>query len=62
MIAGVPATYGKMREGWEDDDKVMVSDVEGVQSLDGREKFRSMRDGVFVCVCVVVVAIGWLWW
>ena len=62
MIAGVPATYGKMREGWEDDDKVMVSDVEDVQSLGGRETFSSMRDGVFVCVCVVVVAIGWLWW
>ena len=44
-----------MSEGGEDDDKGMVSDIEGVQSLGGREMSRSMRDGICVCVVVVVV-------
>ena len=46
-----------MREGGEDDDKGMVSNVEGVQSLGGRELLSSMRDGICVCVAVVVVAL-----
>ena len=37
---------GKMREGGEDDDKGMVSVIEGVQSLGGREMLSSMRDGI----------------
>ena len=44
-----------MREGGEDDGKGMVSDVEGVQSLGGREMLSSMRDGICVCVATVVV-------
>ena len=48
---------GKMREGGEDDDKSMVSDVEGVRSLGGRETLSSMRDGICVCVVLVVVAL-----
>ena len=44
-----------MREGGEDDDKGMVSDVEGVWSLYGREMLSSMRNGICVCVAVVVV-------
>ena len=48
---------GKMRGGGEDDDKGMVSDVEGVQSLGGREMLSSMRDGICVCVAVVVVVV-----
>ena len=49
-----------MREAGEDDDKGIVSDVEGVQSLGGREMLSSMRDGICVCVAVVVlmVAVG----
>ena len=52
--------WGKMREAGEDDNKGIVSDVEGVQSLDGREMLSSMRDGICVCVVVVVlmVAVG----
>ena len=46
-----------MREGGEDDGKGMVSDVEGVQSLSGRETLSSMRDRICVCVCVAVVAV-----
>ena len=46
-----------MREGGEDDDKGMVSDVEGVQSLGGRETLSSMRDGICVCVAAVVVVV-----
>ena len=45
-----------MGESGEDDGKCMVSDVEGVWSLDGTEISSSMRDGVCVCVVVVVVA------
>ena len=48
---------GKMRGGGEDDDKGMVSDVDGVQSLGGREALSSMRDGICVCVAVVVVVV-----
>ena len=44
-----------MSQGGEDDDKGMVSDIEGVRSLGGREMLRSMRDGICVCVVVVVV-------
>ena len=46
-----------MREGGEDDGKGMVSDVEGVWSLGGREMLSSMRDGICVCVCVAVVVV-----
>ena len=46
-----------MSEGEEDDDKRMVSDIEGVRSLGGREMLRSMRDGICVCEVVVVVAL-----
>ena len=35
-----------MREGGEDDDKGMVSVIEGVQSLGGREMLSPMRDGI----------------
>ena len=37
---------GKMREGGEDDDKGMVSVIEGVWSLGGREMSSPMRDGI----------------
>ena len=47
---------GKMREGGVDDDKSMVNDVEGVQSLGGREMLSSMREGI--SVCLVMVAVG----
>ena len=33
-----------MREGGEDDNKGMVSDIDGVWSLSGREMSRSIRD------------------
>ena len=46
-----------MREGGEDDDKGMVSDVEGVWSLGGRKTLSSMRNGICVCVVVVVVVV-----
>ena len=46
-----------MSEGGEDDDKGMVSETEGVQSLGGREMSRSMRDRICVCVVVVVVVL-----
>ena len=62
LIAIVPASFqqGKMREAGVDDGKGMVSDVEGVQSLSGREMFSSTREGISVCVVVVVlmVAVG----
>ena len=41
----------------EDDNKRMVSDIESVQSLGGREISSSMRDEIFVCVVVVVVVL-----
>ena len=47
-----------MREGGEDDDKGMVSDVEGVLSLGGRETLSSMRVEICVCVAVVVVVVA----
>ena len=47
-----------MREGGENDAKGMVSDVEGVWSLGGRETLSSMRDGIFVCVAVVMVVVA----
>ena len=37
---------GNMREGGEDDDKGMVSVIEGVRSLGGREMSSPMRDGI----------------
>ena len=46
-----------MGESGEDDEKGMVSDVEGVWSLGGTEISSSMRDGVCACVAVVVVAV-----
>ena len=45
----------KMREGGEDDDKGMVSDVEGMRSLGRRETLSSMCDGICVCVALVVM-------
>ena len=48
---------GKNEGGWGDDDKDMVSDVEGVQSLGGRETLSSMRDRICVCVAVMVVVV-----
>ena len=38
-----------------DDDQGMVSDVEGVRSLGERELLNRMRDGICVCVALVVV-------
>ena len=35
-----------MREGGEDDDKGMVSVIEGVRSLGGRKMSSPMRDGI----------------
>ena len=51
---------GKMREGGVDDGKGMVSDVEGLRNLGGREMFSSMGGGISVCLVVVVlmVAVG----
>ena len=49
---------GKIREGEEEDDKGMVSGFEGVQSHGGREMLSSMRDGICVCVAVVVVVVA----
>ena len=46
-----------MREGGEDDDKGMVSEIENVRSLGGREMSSPMRDGICVCVAVVVVVV-----
>ena len=46
---------GKMGECGEDDSQGMVSDSEGVRTLGGREMWRSIRDGI--CVCVVVVLV-----
>ena len=49
-----------MREGGVDDGKGMVSDVEGLRNLGGREMFSSMGGGISVCLVVVVlmVAVG----
>ena len=38
----------------------MVSDIEGVQSLGGREMLRSIRDGICVCVVVVLVVVAFM--
>ena len=46
-----------MKEGGEDDDKGMVSDIDSVSSLGGREMPRSIRDGICVCVAVVVIVV-----
>ena len=46
-----------MSKGGKDDAKGMVSDIEGVWSLGGREILSSIRDGIFVCVAVVVMAV-----
>ena len=37
---------GEMREGGENDDKGMVSVIEGVRNLGGREMSSLMRDGI----------------
>ena len=47
----------KMREGGVDDDKGVGNDVEGVQSLVGGEMLSSMREGISVCVMVVVLMV-----
>ena len=49
---------GKTREGGVDDGKGMVSDVEGVRSLGGREMFSYMREGISVCAVVVVLMVA----
>ena len=46
---------GKDERGGENDGKGMVSDIEGVRGLGGREMSNSMRDGICICVAVVVV-------
>ena len=46
-----------MRKGGKDDDKGMISDIEGVRSLGGREMSSSIKDGICVCVAVVVVVV-----
>ena len=46
-----------MREDGEDDEKGMVSDIEDVWSLGGREMSSFVRDGICVCMAVVVVAV-----
>ena len=46
-----------MRKGGLDDDKGMVSDVEGIYCLGGREMLHSMRDGISVCVAMVLVVL-----
>ena len=46
-----------MRECGGDDTKGMVNGNEGVRSLGGREMSRSIRDGICVCLVVVVVAV-----
>ena len=48
---------GKMSEGRVDDGKGMISDVECVRSLGGREMFSSMRRGISVCVVVVLLMV-----
>ena len=50
--------WEKMRVGGEDDDKSMVSDVEGVRSLSGRGTLISMRDAICICAAVVVVVVA----
>ena len=47
-----------MREGGENDETGMVSDIEGVRSLGGREMSSSMRDWICVSVTVVVVVVA----
>ena len=39
----------------EDDARGMVNDIKGVRSLGGREMSRSIRDGICVCVMVMLV-------
>ena len=46
-----------MREDGEDDEKGMVSDIEDVWSLGGREMSSFVRDGICVCKAVVVVVL-----
>ena len=46
---------GKDERGGENDGKGMVSNIEGVRGLGGREMSNSMRDGICICVAVVVV-------
>ena len=43
-----------MRECGEDDDKGMVSDIEAVWNLGGKEMSRSIKDGI--------VFVWWWWW
>ena len=49
---------GKMREGGVDGGKGMVSDVEGVRRLGGREMFSYMREEISVCAVVVVLMVA----
>ena len=46
-----------MRKSGLDDDKGMVSDIEGICCLGGRKMLHSMRDGISVWVAVVLVAL-----
>ena len=46
-----------MREGGVLDDNGVVSDVEGVHCLGGREFLHSIRNGICVCIAVVLMAL-----
>ena len=46
-----------MREGEVDDDKGMLNDVENAPELGGRETLNFMREGISVCVVVVVLML-----
>ena len=48
---------GENEGGGEDNNKGMVSDVEGARSLGRREILSSVRDGISVSVAVVVVVV-----
>ena len=47
----------KMREGEVDDGKGRVKDVEGVHNLGGREMLSCMKEGISVCMVVVVFTV-----
>ena len=50
--------FGEDEAAMGDDDKGMVNEAEGVQSLGGREMSSSMRDEICVCVVVAMVAVA----
>ena len=47
----------KLGEVGKDDENGMVSDIEGVRSLGSREMLRSIRDGISVCVAILVIVV-----